>query len=186
MATELEICNSTLIKCGAEKIVAVTDQNKRAIAVHTQYPLIRDKLLYDHPWKFAMARVALTEDATPPVFGFATRYALPADCVRPLELDDECIEYAVEGGYILTDTTGGINLKYIKKVTDPTLFDPMFCEALATLLAADIAYQIVQSAALKKEINDMAEAMIARLRSYHSQQGTPRKYKIDTFRNARR
>lgn len=186
--TELEICNSALIKCGAEKITQTqydTPAVKRAILVATQYPFIRDSLLYEFQWKFAIKRATLTVDATPPLYQWLFRYELPTDCLRSLDLECSGQKFEIEDGYLLCDTDTSINLRYITKVTDTEKFDPGFCELLASVLAHDIAYNLVQSVSLKNEIGEKADMLLRKARSFHSQQGSPRQYTADAFINVR-
>jgi len=184
--TELEIMNSALIKAGSEKIEAPTDVNKRAITVSTQYPFIRDMLLYSYPFKFSMDRAILTVDPIPPVFGFAYRYELPADCLRPLDIGCNTTKWEVEGGYILTDRNSNMNLRYIKRVTDTSKFDSMFSEVLALYLAFDISFQLTQSSTFQEKLDARVNEMLRSCRSYSAQQGIPREWIIDAFTSARR
>jgi len=64
--------------------------------------------------------------------------------LRIIEVDTT-EEWAVEGNQIVTDAAAPLDVVYIERVTDPTLFDAKFTEALALRLAADIAYDITAS-----------------------------------------
>ena len=186
MNSELELCNSALIKAGSEKITALSDNNKRAIAVSTQYPFVRDLLLYSYPFKFSKARAQITADVTLPAFGFKYRYELPADCLRPLFIGCDRTRWEVEGRYILTDKADGLNLEYIKKVTDVSQFDPMFCEVCATYLAFDVSFQLTQSSTFQEKLEARVNEQLRSCRSASAQQGTPREWIIDAFVSARR
>lgn len=184
--TDLEICNSALIKAGSEKIITLADNNKRAITVSTQFPFVRDLLLYSYPFKFSRSRAVLTVDPTPPPFGFAYKFALPADCLRPLSIGCDRTKWEVEEGYILTDRNSDLNLEYIKRITDSTKFDAMFSEVFATYLAFDISFQLTQSSTFQEKLEARVNEMLRSCRSYSAQQGTPREWIIDAFVSARR
>jgi len=185
--SELSICNSALIKAGSEKITSLADNNKRAITVSTQYPIIRDMLLYHYPFKFSLERTILTVDPTPPAFGWLYRFELPSDCLRPLEVDDcPYTKWTREGNYILTNGNEDLKLKYIKRVTDTDLFDPMFVEVLALYLAFDISFQLTQSSTFQEKLDARVNEMLRSCRSYSAQQGIPMEWIINAFTSARR
>jgi hypothetical protein len=171
--TDLEICNSALQKVGAEQITSLADSSKRAKLVSYQYTIIRDTLLYEYAFNFSIKRATLTADVTAPLYGYAYRFPLPADCLRLLDTNLDEAEYKIEeDGWLLTDESE-IKIRYIKKVTDATKFSVYFGELLATCIAADIAYPLAQSIQLKKELKEEAENMLRKARSLNSQEGTP-------------
>jgi len=103
MADQLSIHNLALLRLGEMPIPALDYQAKRAVALASCFEAVRDIVIQDHPWNFAVARAALTELATPPEFGFAHSFILPADCLRVLGLVgtgedvDPSLEYRLEG-----------------------------------------------------------------------------------------
>jgi hypothetical protein len=89
--------------------------------------------------------------------------------------------YAVTGSPA-TPATGSIhatketNVLYARVLifeTDETLWNPSFIKAFYLKLAEDMAYSLVQSAALQQAIIQEAERYLRRARSYNSQEGTP-------------
>lgn len=174
--TELEIANSALQKVGAEMITALNDNNKRAKLVNEQYSKIRDMLLHRYAWNFSIFRDTLTADLTAPEYEFGFRYAVPADCLRVLELEHTEYDFRVESGYILCDLADEIKIKYIKKITDTTKYSALFCELLATAIAVDIAYPLVQSNSLKETLKQEYAELLREARSLNSQEGTPKEF----------
>jgi len=75
----------------------------------------------------------LTEEA--PAFGYDHQYVLPADFIR-LRLKDTYYHYKfeIEGNRLLTDHDEK-HITYVKKVTDPTLWDALFTELFVLKLA---------------------------------------------------
>src|SRR5210317_2378918 len=118
MSSVVQICNIALTNVGETKIAALNEENERARVVNLRYEDCRDSVLRSHPWNCAVHRVELSADVTAPAWGYAKRFALPADCLRVLDIENYFEEYEVEGRYILTDSTA-VKLKYIKKITDP-------------------------------------------------------------------
>jgi len=193
--SEVEICNSALVKCGEERISSLDDPGKAARTCKRQYPLKRDQLLEDYNWTFAIARAELAPDATPPAFGFDARFLLPHDCLRFLGLFDENagptnysgtnIAHKIEGRYLLfSDTVAPIF--YIKKVTNVQEFSPSFVEALATLLAADICYDLSGGAKRAAELERQLDRTIRRAKFTQAIQGSPEVIEASEWMDARR
>src|SRR5688572_17149968 len=134
MATsDTEICNIALGHLGEAPITSLDEDSKAAWACNLHYALTRDELLRAHRWNFAKDRVQLPELVEKPVFGWKHQFLLPADCLRVLEFNDQEIgnwiteEYEIEGRRLLTDSDQA-RVVYIKKVTDVSLFDPLFVQ----------------------------------------------------------
>jgi hypothetical protein len=183
--TEVGICNSALIKLGVGTITALNDNTRQAQIMNEQYAKMRDALLYDHPWNFAMKRATLEDDGTEPEYEFTYQAELPADCLRVWNVECEEDFYQIEGGYILSDYDE-IKIKYISKVTDPTLFSPAFCEALALKLAADTCYALVQSNSLKNTYLQEMMVYLPSIRSADSQENPAYPLEQDQWINSRR
>jgi len=102
------------------------------------FPALLDQALEAHPWSFARAREYLAEKPEPrPRRGYSRRYALPGDCLRPIELTGGR-PFVLEGGHILTEAAPA-ELHYIRRVEDPRAWPPGFQAALAWGLAAVLA-----------------------------------------------
>ena len=54
-------------------------------------------------------------------------------------------EWAVEGRSIVSDAAAPLQILYIGKITDTSIYDAKFVEAYAMRLAADIAYELTSS-----------------------------------------
>jgi hypothetical protein len=89
-----------------------------------------------------------------------------------LDIEANDYDWQREGDYILTDSSE-LKIKYIKKITDTSKYDATFAEALATKLAADISYSLVQSVTLKDTLMKEAEMALRTARSFDAQEGTP-------------
>ena len=130
------ITNMALGKIGAKPIVNIddtTDTNQGAIQARLHFEQTRDALIRSHWWRFARARATLSVSVDTPDFEWDYQYPLPNDflAMRSIYEDrvsDENIDpYELEGKMLLTDETE-MSIRYIKKVTDPTEFDPLFVE----------------------------------------------------------
>lgn len=155
------IANRALQLVGASSIMNLTDNSPGAREVSRAYDYCRRAELRSNPWNFAVTRIELAPDAAAPAFGFQYQYTLPADCLRVLLPNDACLDWKLEGKKLLTNSgtspfgagvygatttpSAALFLKYITDITDPTVFDPMFCEALACRLAMAICERLTQS-----------------------------------------
>lgn len=154
--TEVEICNLGLLRAGQTVVLtSLEDPTPHARACRVAYPIARDAVLTEPGayWPFARRRMALarldTEDLD--LGGFAFAYSLPADMLSPIGIQaytrnprsDEEIPYLIEqslagpGLWLLTDHPKPI-LEYTQKVEAPSLFSPLFADALAWRVAVEL------------------------------------------------
>jgi hypothetical protein len=179
----LSVCNSALIKIGAERIVSLDDDSKAAVLCNEQFSKIRDDELRAHPWNFAVKRLELAELATPPAFGFAHAYQLPIDCLKILSVESS-FPYVIEGRSLLTDAESA-QIKYISQIEDVGAWDAGFREVVAIRLACDLAYAIAQSAKLGESMYALYERARSRARSMDAQEGSPQTLVIRDWLDAR-
>lgn len=169
MADVTEICNSALAKIGAARITALEEGSKNANLCAELYERCRDDLLRAHSWNFATARAKLAREATTPVFGFAYAYALPADWMRCVDAYGDAggaaqIIYRVEGDCLLSDADDAF-LCYIRRVEDANLMPADFREALACLMARELAVPIAQSNTLEEKLEARFRTRLRRART---------------------
>lgn len=158
MASVIQIANRALTKLGAARIISLNDDIKAARSILSCYEDLRDDELRRNRWSFALKRTTLAALSTAPAFGYEYQYQLPADCLRVDMVDDrfpdvvmdnyvnaEYVDWVLENGLILTDIAAPLSLRYLAQITDPTLFDPNFREALSCRIAAEICEDLTQS-----------------------------------------
>jgi hypothetical protein len=146
--SQIGIINSALIKIG-ESPLSTNDGSRRAVFAFSQYDPQRRVLLRSYPWNFARRRAVLATSLTPPLFGFSKAANLPNDCLqfRGLFDTDEPDQnittsrypFAIEGKRLLVNHDAP-SIFYTADVTDTSLFDPTFSEALAWKLAMTVGY----------------------------------------------
>lgn len=151
--TTTQVCNLALMKLGQEAISIISDTtDKAAVMCNTIFALLRDEMLRQHPWNFAMSRAQLTASVVDaPDFEFSYFYALPDDFLRLLRLYNDRTRFQIEGTNILTDSDT-VDILYIAQMEDPTDWDPLFREAFATRLAAEISFGLTGSATLQQSL----------------------------------
>jgi|AP82_1055514.scaffolds.fasta_scaffold20863_2 hypothetical protein len=144
MPSVVDICNRALQKLGASPITALTEDSRNARACNASYEIIRDAELRKHPWSCATSRVQLAPDTATPAFGVDYQYSLPSDFLRILP-GNKITDWQIEGRKLLTDDGITLDLRYVKRVTDPNEFDALFINLLATRLAFELCEIITQS-----------------------------------------
>jgi len=169
--SETLICNLALARLGAKRINTIeeTDASLQAVQCRTHYEHTRDALLRSHWWRFAIARAELSEDTGEPDFEWDNQFILPADFLRVAGLYDTTASYAVEGKRLLTNDSA-VDLVYIRQVTDPTEFDPMFVEVLALKLALVMVMPLSQDRVLRQEIQDELAVVLSKARCVNLQE----------------
>lgn len=185
--SEVAICNSALIKLGVETISSLLDNSRQAMLCNEQYAKMRNKLLYSHPWNFAIKRAALVATVAEPIYEFAYEYTLPADYLRvwDTQYGPDKDFYQVEGDKLYSNYST-VNIKYISKITDTTKFSPSFDECLSLVLAIDLEFSLVQSNSFKNTLLQELEQTLRDTRSFDAQENPSYPYQDDVFLNARR
>jgi hypothetical protein len=143
MASEVEICNRALQKLGAKRISSLDDDNKNGRACNFAYSVLRDSMLRQHTWGFSVKRASLAADTTAPIFGETNYFSFPSDLLRLLPKVDS--DWRVEGRKIATYDSAPLEIRYVRKVTDPNEMDGLFREALSAYIAAELTEEITQS-----------------------------------------
>lgn len=185
MATSVvQIVNNALIKIGVNSILTLTEDSEAARAANLIYEQVRDDVLADHVWNFAVKRVELAQDTDSPVFGFANQYALPVDRLKVLGLGDGTIQFTIEGSKLLTDSDTA-QIKYIRRVEDPNEFSPKFIEALSARLAAELAIPLVDSNSLYQNMYEVYGLKLREARTIDSQESGDAEVVVDTWLNGR-
>ncbi len=124
-------------------------------------------------------------------FGWSYRYPAPSDCLRmlPLRTDGEWegypIDHEIEDGDILTDQSGSIMARYIRRVTDPTRFTSQFTEALAARMAIKISHWMTGKASMTQLVTDAYNRAISMAKQVDAFEGTPERPNEDDVINAR-
>lgn len=159
MATSpVSIANLALQKLGESSIVSLTENSGPARAMNACYEPMRDRELRANLWKFAKRRATLAPHTTVPDFTFGYAFPVPSDFLRLLKPArvglDWHLEYHDGVLAILTNDGNRLEIRYIARITDTTLFDPLFVEMLACKMAAQTVEALTQSNSKKQAILD--------------------------------
>lgn len=161
MANETDFLNDSLGQIGATRVTGIDDGSVNANWCKVFYPELRRAMLRSHHWNFAEARLALPQDASAPAFEFAYAYNLPAallkiknyngnapvvnTAVDPNYWTTIAGYYKIEGRQLLTND-GQALVVYVKDITNPDVWDPLFYQMLSAMLAAKLATAIPHDA----------------------------------------
>lgn len=154
-----------LTPLGGQRVHDIDDaSDETAVLCNLYYDDIVDEVLRSHPWNCAvwyqpLAQLSSSDDdyLLDDYEEFAYQYALPTSpkCLRVVSIPEHPgADYEVVGDYLLSNLETVV-VKYIKRVTDPTKFDPLLVKAIAYRMAADIAMRITESKTVR---NDMLQA----------------------------
>ncbi len=180
MATSpTKICNQALGKIGTKRIndlADTTDSKPEAIQCRLHYEPTRDALEESYNWVFNSDRATLSADAETPDFEWDYQFILPTDFLAMRSIYENRISnvnyrsYALEGDRLLTNEST-MQIRYTKKVVNPTKFDPLFIKLFVALLANEL---IVPLAGGDKHLAGKIEREIDKLesqvRALHGQQ----------------
>ncbi|MFN3856538.1 MAG: hypothetical protein ACK4RV_02230 [Caulobacter sp.] len=166
-ASETVVGNSALFKLGKQGVASFDDPSEAARWLKSRFAPVRDLLLRAAPWTFAMRRARLSADTSPPEWGYDRAFPLPDECLRLIEVGGSYVAFgttdyetepraafSVEGRRLLTNLPAPLDVRYVARETNTALWDPLFDEALACRLAADLAEKFTQSGSKKKDALD--------------------------------
>ncbi len=182
MATLTELCNMVLLDCGAQPLdSAITDSTERARALNTAWPRVRRTVLRLHCWNPPTQEAQLDAHATAPLWGFATKYALPADYLRMLEVDtDE--PWRIQGAFLFTDATGDdLGIRYVYDEDDPTTYDSTLLETMVLFLAYRVMNRVAADKGMRDRIEKEMTTFLATAKSIDGQEQSPAEIEDDTF-----
>jgi hypothetical protein len=158
MASEVDIANRALTKLGDQRILTLTDNTKPARELNSMFTLVRDQEMRRHRWKFAIKRDQLTADAVAPAWGFQYAYELPSDYLGLVQVAEFYVRpyvkhqgrWMIEGHKLLSDDPPQLKFRYLARITNPGLFDPLFVEVFACKLAYEACETLTQSSTKKE------------------------------------
>lgn len=174
MASSVSICSNALLALGDKSINDFNDPSDRARISANLYPSVRDFILRSHPWNCAIKRVLLSPDSDSPAFGYASKFTLPGDWLRTLQVgeDGERIDYVTESKAILSNETV-IRLRYLFRNEDESSWDSMLIHCMELAMQAAMAYSITQSTSKEELCLKKLESYLRQTRSADGQEDPP-------------
>jgi hypothetical protein len=176
MASKVEIANLALEMVAAREINSFTDGSVNASIIARWYPRTLRYCLNKSLWTFATKRVDLvaTSDTIPwNSYGMDYSYAYPSDKVRIFGYSYPRARVREEATWILSDTDG-LGCLYVYLNDNPETYTPEFEEALATKIAADIAFKVTTDESVTKAMIEKFQSIaLPEALSVNSQNSTP-------------
>lgn len=168
MTSQVKIANRALTKIGSARITSLDEDSKAASTINSMWDAVLDAELRAHRWHFAKARATLPRLSEAPAFEFANQFSLPRDYLSLLRVGQFIVYpradmsglYSIEGGNILTNLGAPLNIRYIRRISDPNVFDALFAEAFACKLAFEACEAITQSSTKKQTAAQEYQAAI--------------------------
>lgn len=159
MISETSICNQALSWLGASQIESLEEPNSAAEYCRNNYPFIRDAVLEEHFWSFAVARHVSTaaDQPTSPSWGTGLYiHAVPLDWLQVFRVydgpyGDQYPQWTREGTDILADVAT-VYMYGIKRIVDTGKFSSLFVQALAARLAAELALPLTGKSSLQERM----------------------------------
>jgi hypothetical protein len=182
MATQVSICNLALGKFGGVTITDINENTRESRACKSFWDHVRDKLIKDYPWRFALKRfeigAALSEAPAFPEEHYY--YPLPTDCLRVFELWESGqmsdAQWSIEGNKLLTAIEDP-QIRYIARITDVSQYGPEFVECFACALAAEIGPKLTDNPKLRVDFLNELSINISKAEKLNAIEGNPPKHK---------
>lgn len=189
--SKTQIVNKALVKLGARPIVNIdTDDTPESRAANNVYDIALEGMLSEIRWTFATKRALLAQlDETIPFNRdyeiLSVIYQRPVDAIRIFEVNDTGADWLEESDRILSDTEG-LGVIYAVRNTNTATYPAQFVNAFADLLAAEMAYPILNSVSKSQELMGLYESVsLPKAEAQNSQIGTAKELNDNYWLNAR-
>lgn len=159
MPSVTSICNQALSRLGANKIININDDTTEAGLCRAMYEVVRDNVIEEHQWSFAIKRYKLPKSSPDEANSqYSNKFLIPVEVINiilassnPDDRIPNTTSWRVEGEYIVANADS-MYVKAVTRVVDPNLYSPMFIQALTVRLAAELAYPITQNSSLGRNL----------------------------------
>lgn len=185
MAAQIDICNIALQLLGANRLNALDETTRSARSCAACYEILRDDLLTEYRWVFALKRAVLAPSVAKPLFEYNYQFPLPSDCLTPIIPPRTTIDWMFEGGNLLTNDGTTINLRYVARITDVSQFDISFVYALGASMAMHMCEEITQSNSKIQNAQAYFDRAIAKAKKNNAMEKVPAEAPEDTWLAAR-
>ena len=177
--SQVSIVNQAFALLGQDAIISLDDDTNAAKVAKRMYEPVRDALLEMHNWKFATKWISLPRSPTQSLSEYANIFPIPSNVLRIIWVGSSgdlssVIEYDIDSTGIITNSQTCV-IEAVIQVTDTTKYSPLFEQAFAARLAADMAVAITASASLSGQMYQVFNAKFREAVQRDSIQGTSKK-----------
>lgn len=187
MTSKTDICNRALIKLGKATIRDInTDETPQGTLCKAVYVSMLDEVLRQAEWNFAVSRQALNKDASgSPLYEWSYRYILPTipPLVKIISVENN-VPFKIEGNFLVSNADT-IKLKYISRIDDPNLYDPLFINVLVLRIAYEISFALTSQTSLGDNIYKQYLLALEEAKNQNSQDDNETPIQDYTWTNAR-
>lgn len=192
---EVDIVNMALDHLGQSQISSISPATTNAEKICARhYDAVRQELLREWNWNFAYTLgVASLDNGVTIPFDYDNAYLLPNDCLRFISMEGEneisrIMTYQISGRHIYYNGSdaSSINVRYVKDVTDVSLWDALFRNIMALKLALKVAYAFTKSKSDVERINSLLSLELQGAISIDGQERPPFRRETSRVINARR
>ena len=190
MSSKVDLANEALLLLGANTITSFTDNDSNAVLVNRFWPSERDSVLRSHRWNCAVTTANLASLADTPIIDWEYKFTLPTDpyCLRVFDVrtvtGDIKLDHEVQGRELLTEEST-VDITYIQRLEDTSLYDPLLYQALVFRMAWKLSFPIMRSHTVMGQMGSMYEAVVREARTIDSQEGTPETIDTETLTDLR-
>lgn len=187
MATQVGIANQALSLLGANLIISFDDGTTEANLVKANYDDVRDAVLEESNWSFAARWLDLPPLASPPPGEYSSAFALPPDVIRVIFVGEDFNhpeQWQREGNNIRKDGDR-CKCQVVWRETNPNAYSPMFNQALAARLAAEMSIALTNSDVLYQQYITIYEGKLDKAINNDSSQGRARKITSNWLQSGR-
>lgn len=166
-------------------ITSLSENTPEAEQVNLVFANIRDALLREHPWKFALRYYTPALLIGTPPAGWSLMYAYPPEALKvirlvnpmdPLQKKYPPLEWTAsrsnENAKVLLTNQGDPEFEYTKLVTASAEFDALFDIALSWRIAAAIAMPLTGDAQIADRMVREGERMVGVAKMEDSNEGS--------------
>lgn len=181
----VEICRLALDYVGERANITSIEnpENVNELRLARHYDLTRQNLLREYIWNFSRTETTLARVGDGG-FDYQDRFLMPNDCLRLIKMGTRLAPirvYNINGRDILINlrptneltSVNALELRYVKDVTDVSLFDTLFVKLLALQLAVNISYAISEKRSQVEMINGLLKQELPKAVSVNSQEKKP-------------
>lgn len=106
MADQVSICNQALGWLGANLITSLDDDNKEAQLCKVNFPELRNAVLEEREWTFAVRRFQVSPLVLEPLYGYTNQFLIPPNVIRVLNFPNT--QFTDPGSSLLIGTGLGV------------------------------------------------------------------------------
>lgn len=203
-ASEVAICNQALGWLGGELIISLDDNSVEAKLCKANYTNLRDAVLEEREWTFAVKRLTAAALLESPLYGFDRAFQIPPEVLRVLQVSragsdvqaggsaggdrhgtgqgrETRIDWLREGATIVANNADSIYIRALVRITDTTKFSPAFGQCLAARMAMDLAIPLTNSEKMQRAMAAMYGEKIMLAASSDGMQGRSYRTRSDSL-----